>query len=210
MIFLSYYNSMNILRKITQKLLLLADRPDFLSALQSIKFLSVLRKQLVIGQFSAFHWSVQSFCFLLVTFRVVHLLERTETGLITASDQTTRAVHCIACVPKFSTEIESRKESCTCKSAWRVYFIVNLTFWSVCYTRKPLTGSMSICYTTDLAEDILKHYHPWFLGDQRTCPSLSFGLVHLSIKKWLVKIVYFLLFLFYCKEKYSFLFMQIV
>ena len=57
----------------------------------------VLTKHHVIGQkfFSAFHWSVQFSFFLLfvVTIWVIHFPERSETGLITESDQTVRAVH---------------------------------------------------------------------------------------------------------------------
>ena len=72
-------------------------------------FNPVLRKHLVVGQrqkapnFSAFHWSphgsLVSIGQHLVTTRVVHLLKRTETSLITEadlmtqSDQAVRAVH---------------------------------------------------------------------------------------------------------------------
>ena len=59
--------------------------------------LSILMKHLVIGQhqkapnFSAFHWSphgrMVSISQHFVTTRVVHLLKRTETSLITESDR---------------------------------------------------------------------------------------------------------------------------
>ena len=55
--------------------------------------LSVLMKHLVIGQrqkapnFSAFHWSPHGSRQHFVTTRVIHLPKRTETSLITESDQ---------------------------------------------------------------------------------------------------------------------------
>ena len=53
--------------------------------------LSLLMKHLVIGQFSAFHWpphgSLVSIGQNFVTARIVHLPKRTETSLITESDQ---------------------------------------------------------------------------------------------------------------------------
>ena len=51
-----------------------------------MQLLSVLRKYLVIGQFSFP-------CFSFDTIRVVNLPEGTETDLITGSDQTVRDVH---------------------------------------------------------------------------------------------------------------------
>ena len=60
------------------------------SVLNNLFNSSILRKHLVIGQFSFL-------CFSLVAIRVVNLPERTETGLITASDQTVRAVHSCNC-----------------------------------------------------------------------------------------------------------------
>ena len=65
--------------------------------------LSLLMKHLVIGQcqkapnFSAFHWSPHGSLVSIgqhfITMRVVHLPKRTETSLITESDQALQAVH---------------------------------------------------------------------------------------------------------------------
>ena len=76
--------------------------------------LSILMKHLVIGQrqkvpnFSAFHWSPHGFLITIgqhfVTTRVVHLPKRTETSLITESDQS-RANHQLL-------------QLCTVRTAW--------------------------------------------------------------------------------------------
>ena len=58
---------------------MLANRPILVGAVFSVQLLSVLRKRLIIGQFSAF------LCYSLVPMRGVDLLKQTETDLIAGS-----------------------------------------------------------------------------------------------------------------------------
>ena len=71
---------------------MLAGMPVLVSALQSIQLISVFVRH--DGRLASSFWLVQLFfVFSLVNLRVINLPGRTETGLITGSDKTVRAVH---------------------------------------------------------------------------------------------------------------------